>query len=281
MIKPPLSVKSCGICLWNLLAAGSGLLERLAKSKGLSSMCLTWNQHFAPHHTPPFATGVHSPFRSFQTSLWIESPYNIISLFVFLLTCTTYTMHITTRCISALPRNARNSLHSEEPSTLCRITQASPALTVGVAASLGWWGWSPESLCHHGCHPGGHCCQLRHLGYQPWRGRGEAKCAGGQGTWWEGSGRQLGSKPLGAEAWERAHWPVLHTWPGKKVTEFSMSGLETKTESMIDVVWCNVTRQYRVNVLICSNDCPVECLLILLPVSVWQDGEFKGILRIS
>ena len=153
MIKPPLSVKSCGICLWNLLAAGSGLLERLAKSKGLSSMCLTWNQHFAPHHTPPFATGVHSPFRSFQTSLWIESPYNIISLFVFLLTCTTYTMHITTRCISALPRNAQNSLHSEEPSTLCRITQASPALTVGVAASLGWWGWSPEGLSHHGCHP--------------------------------------------------------------------------------------------------------------------------------
>ena len=37
-----------------------------------------------------------------------------------------------------------------------------------------------------------------------WRGRGKAKCAGGQGTWWEGSG-QLGSKPLGAEAWERAH----------------------------------------------------------------------------
>lgn len=33
----------------------------------------------------------------------------------------------------------------------------------------------------------------------------EAKCAGRQGTWWEGSGRQLGSKPLGAEAWERAH----------------------------------------------------------------------------
>ena len=242
MIKPPLSVKSCGICLWNLLAAGSGLLERLAKSKGLSSMCLTWNQHFAPHHTPPFATGVHSPFRSFQTSLWIESPYNIISLFVFLLTCTTYTMHITTRCISALPRNARNSLHSEEPSTLCRITQASPALTVGVAASLGWWGWSPEGLSHMAA---------------------------------------TRRRPLGAEAWERAHWPVLHTWPGKKVTEFSMSGLETKTESMIDVVWCNVTRQYRVNVLICSNDCPVECLLILLPVSVWQDGEFKGILRIS
>ena len=109
-------------------------------------------------------------------------------------------------------------------------------------------------------------------------GQGEAKCAGRQGTWWEGSGRQLGSKPLGAEAWERAHWPfpVLHTWPGKKVTEFSMSGLETKIESMIDVVWCNVTRQYRVNVLICSNDCPVECLLILLSVSIWQDGEFQG-----
>ena len=76
---------------------------------------------------------------------------------------------------------------------------------------LGWWrhpwgreGWSPEGLCHHGCHAGGHRGQLGHLSDQP-RGRGgEAKCAGGQGTRWEGSG-QLRSEPVGAEARQWAH----------------------------------------------------------------------------
>ena len=76
---------------------------------------------------------------------------------------------------------------------------------------LGWWrhpwggeGWSPEGLCHHGCHAGGHRGQLGHLSDQRWGRGGKAKCAGGQGTWREGSG-QLRSKPVGAETRQWAH----------------------------------------------------------------------------
>ena len=61
--KPHCHVKGCQG--YNLLRPGSGL-EWLAKSKGLSSPRL-------PSTQEEFATGIHSPFKNFQSSLWIGS----------------------------------------------------------------------------------------------------------------------------------------------------------------------------------------------------------------
>jgi hypothetical protein len=119
-------------------------------------------------------------------------------------------LHARTPCTS--PRGAvRLSPGIPEMASTARNHRRSAASHRHGQHGLGWWrhpwggeGWSPEGLCHHGCHPGGHRRQLGHLSDQPWGRGGKAKCAGGQGTRWEGSG-QLRSKPVGAETRQWAH----------------------------------------------------------------------------
>ena len=164
-ILPPKDIKTTyhvkGCQGYNLLRPGSGL-ERLAKSKGLSSPRL-------PSTQEEFATGIHSPFKNFQSSLWIGSlkiQYHFILrtsyaclcshpcdglsksiLVAWLIKCNS--MPYARRFLFGLQNYdlsssgtaleyPRDRLHSEEPSTVCRIAQASPERTGVVAASLEW-----------------------------------------------------------------------------------------------------------------------------------------------